>query len=387
MAKLTARGVLAKTAPGLYGDGDGLYLQVAPSGAKSWIYRATLYGKRVAFGLGSLSVLSLAEARVKSNDFKRIIDKGGDPRLVWGKRNPAFEAVARDAFDQLRGKWKSEGHAQRWWASLERDVLPRLGKREVSSITSADVLTVLGPIWAKKPDTARRVAQRISLVIEWAKACKQFEGENPCIAARTALGTAPAKVTHRASMPWADCPAFWARLAQEDGTAALAHRFLLLTAGRAGEVLGARWSEIEGDLWTIPAARMKMDRAHRVPLSEAALGVLAQARGLDPEIVFPSPLRAQRARLLTSNALSALRDRMGVAGITSHGFRTSFRTWAAESARAPNDVAELCLAHVTGKKVERAYQRSDLLDQRRELLGAWARHLTATQGKVVALIR
>lgn len=385
MPRLTARGVASIKVPGVYGDGGGLYLQVSPTGGKSWIYRATLYGKRTAFGLGALGVLTLAEARVKASEFRKIIADGRDPRMVWGRTNPAFEAVARDAFEQARGKWKSAGHAERWWASLERDVLPRLGKREVTAIKMADVIAVLAPIWNEKPDTARRVAQRIQQVFEWARACDLFEGDNPVTGARRALGAAPVKVQHRAAMPWQDAPAFFARLRTDDAMAARAHAFLILTAGRAGEVLGARWSEIEGDVWVIPAARMKMDRAHRVPLSAAALEVLGEVRGAGRDLVFPSPARAQRP--LTSVALSALRTRMGVTGITSHGFRTTFRTWAADSARAPNDVAELCLAHLTGKKVERAYQRSDLLAQRRELLDAWARHLTATQGKVVALIR
>ena len=386
--KLTARAVQSAKGPALLADGAGLYLQVKATGAKSWIYRATLFGKRTEFGLGGATVLSLAQARAKRDDFARIIADGKDPREVWGRTSPSFREIAREAFDARRGKWTSEGHAERWWASLELDVMPRLGRRNIADLAHGDVLAVLNPIWTKKPDTARRIAQRIRAVFDWAKAKGHYVGENPVTPALVALGSQRLEVKHRPAMPWAEAPAFFAQLERQEGIAAAAHRFLILTASRAGEVLGARWAEIEGDLWVIPPERMKMGRPHRVPLSGPALEALDLVRGIGADLVFPTPSRAKGPpRPLTSNAFSALRVRMGVSGITTHGFRTTFRTWAADSARAPREVAELSLAHVTGSQVERAYQRSDLLEQRRELLDAWAGYLRQAGGNVIKLHR
>ncbi|MFN3312560.1 MAG: tyrosine-type recombinase/integrase [Hyphomonas sp.] len=386
--KLTARAVQAAKGPALLADGAGLYLQVKATGAKSWIYRASLFGKRTEFGLGGLALLSLAQARAKRNDFARIIADGKDPREVWGRTSPSFREIALETFQARRGKWSSEGHAERWWSSLELDVMPRLGRREVADLAHGDVLAVLNPIWSKKPDTARRIAQRIRAVFDWAKAKGHYVGENPVASALVALGTQKHEVQHRAALPWQDAPAFFARLERQEGIAAAAHLFLILTASRTGEVLGARWDEIEGDVWTIPPERMKMGRAHRVPLSAAALEAIEPVRGLGGDLIFATPAKTRGpARPMTSNAFSALRGRMGVTGITTHGFRTTFRTWAADSARAPREVAELSLAHVTGSKVERAYQRSDLLEQRRELLDAWAGYLRQAGGKVVRLHR
>lgn len=267
-------------------------------------------------------------------------------------------------------------------------MLPRLGRRSIADLAHGDVLAVLNPIWTKKPDTARRVAQRIRAVFDWAKAKGHYVGENPVTPALVAMGTQRLEVKHRAAMPWQEAPAFFTQLEPQEDIAAAAHRFLILTASRAGEVLGARWAKIEGDLWVIPPERMKMGRPHRAPLSAPALEALDQVRGIGADLVFPTPSRAKGpARPMTSNAFSARRGRTGVSGITTHGSRTTFRTWAADSARAPREVAELSLAHVTGSRVERAYQRSDLLEQNRELLDAWAGYLRQAGGNVIKLHR
>ncbi len=386
--KLTAREVQTAKGPGVLFDGGGLYLQIKPSGAKSWFYRATLFGKRTDLGLGSLADLPLAKARAKRDEYRAIILQGKDPREVWGRSSPSFREIAAETFEARRGKWSSEGHAQRWWASLEHDVLPRIGRREIASLAHGDMLSALNPIWQKKPDTARRIAQRLRAIFDWAKAKGHYVGENPVTSALIALGGQRPQIQHRAAMDWQAVPAFYSALERQEGIAAIAHRFLILTAARAGEALGARWAEIEGDIWIIPAERMKMQRAHRVPLSGPALECLELVRGMGADLVFPSPARGHAAeRPMVSNALTAVRRRMGVEGVTTHGFRTTFRTWAADSARAPREVAELSLAHLTGSAVERAYQRSDLIDQRRDLLDAWARYLTGASGDVVRLVR
>lgn len=386
--KLTSKAVHGAKGPALLADGAGLYLQVKKTGAKSWIYRCTMFGKRAELGLGSLSLVTLAQARAKRDDFARIIADRKDPREVWGRSSPSFAEIAKEAFEARRAKWTSEAHAERWWSSIKREVLPRFGRREIADLTHGDILACLNPIWQQKPDSARRIAQRIRAVFNWAKAKGHFVGENPVDAALVALGTQNHHVQHRSAMAWQGVPAFFANLEDQDGMAAIAHRFLILTAGRVGEILGARWDEIDGELWTIPAVRMKMSRSHRVPLSPAAIECLEAVRGAGRDLIFPTPLKARGPeKQMSSNAITAVRSRMGVAGVTTHGFRTSFRTWAADCARAPREVAEISLAHVTGTSVERAYMRSDLLDQRRDLLDAWARYLTKTSGDVIALHR
>jgi integrase len=392
LGKLTARKVETTREPGLYGDGEGLYLKVSDGGGKSWILRTRVHGKPRKYGLGSVAHITLAEARTKARELRGIARQGADPAAHRKREVLTFREAAKRVHEQLVPTWRSEGHAVRWWGGLEKYAMPKLGDRDLSTIGTHDVLEVLSPIWAKKNDTAQRIRQRMAAVFQWAKGAGHYFGENPANAVAEALPRVRSKVKHMEAMPWQDVPAFMLQLAQRDAVSARALEFLILTAKRSGEVRGARWAEIDGDVWTIPAERMKMHEEHRVPLTPAALAVLEAMRGLDPVFVFPSPQAhrkgpARPAGPMSDMVFKGLFLRMERAGLTAHGFRTSFRTWAQDSAKADRDVAEACLAHAEGNAVVRAYARSDLLDRRRVLMEAWDRYCTGRAGQVVELIR
>ncbi|MEM6550484.1 MAG: site-specific integrase, partial [Pseudomonadota bacterium] len=286
----------------------------------------------------------------------------------------------------IKPNWREGGvHVRHWIASLEHDVFPKIGSKSISDITSADVLSVLTPIWFQKPETARRVRQRIRQVMQWAKGSGFYEAENPV---DTASGSLPRHiqqgVRHLAAMPYQDVPGFMARLTERDSISARALAFTVLTAARSGEARGARWEEfdLEKAVWTLPEARMKMRRDHRIPLSKAALQIVRDMRGLDNELVFPGQ---KRGRPMTDVSLSKALRRMKVEDATVHGFRTSFRTWAAERTNIPREVAEHALAHSVGSAVERAYARSDLFERRRELMDCWANFCLPQRADVVEL--
>jgi integrase len=283
--------------------------------------------------------------------------------------------------------WRSERHGEIWLAALKLYVFPTLGDRPIQTIDSGDVLRVLSPIWATKHDTARRVKQRIATVFDWAKGAGHFPGENPVNGLKKALPVVKHRQEHMASLPWRDLPAFMADLREREGISARALEFAILTAGRSGEIRGARWSEINGDVWEIPAERMKTHRAHRVPLTAEALDVLNAVHGLDGDLVFPSIVRTGGARPMSDTVFAALMKRMKREDLTTHGFRSTFRDWCSESAHADREVAEAALAHSLGDKVERAYARSDLFERRRDLMEAWAKYATGQSGNVVQLVR
>ena len=270
---------------------------------------------------------------------------------------------------------------------MELHVLPKLGNRALQSINSGDVLDVLAPIWAEKHDTARRLKQRISGVFDWAKGAGHYEGDNPAAVVGKSLPRVKQRAQHMASLPWQDLPAFLADLRQREGVSARALEFIILTAGRSGEIRGARWEEMDGACWTVPADRMKSGLEHRVPLCDRALEILEAVKGLDRDLCFPSPSlgRDGKARAQSDTVFKALMGRMGVEGITTHGFRATFRDWCAESALAPREVAEAALSHATGNKVEQAYARSDLFDRRAKLMDAWGRYCCGEAGQVVRL--
>jgi len=375
MAKLTAKSVQALKVAGRYGDGDGLYLEVSRTGSKSWILRVTVHGRRRDIGLGGLSWVSLAEAREKARELRKVAKEGRDPLAEREARQdiPTFEEAARTVYEISKPGWRKGGvHVKHWISSLERHAFPVIGNRSIDTIQSGDVLSVLQPIWFEIPETARRVKQRIRQVMAWAKGANFYTGENPVTAAE---GSLPRHVTgqvqHYAAMPYDALPGFMVDLAKRDGIAAMALRFLILTSARSGEIRGARWSEIdlENGIWTVPGARMKAKKDHRVPLTTEALAALEITRGLDPDLVFPGQ---RRGKPMSDMTLTAVLRRMGRDEFTVHGFRSTFRDWAAERTNVPREIAELCLAHFVGSAVERAYRRSDLFDKRRDLLGRWA---------------
>ena len=364
--------------PGRYADGHGLYLVVDPSGAKRWLLRIVVQGKRRDIGLGGTSLVPLAEAREKALAYRKIARDGGDPLAERRRAQasiPTFAEAAELVHAEHKTTWRNAKHAAQWITTLRTYANPHLGTKRVDQIETPDVLRALAPIWLAKGETARRVRQRIGTVMDWAKAAGHRSGDSPVEGVAKGLPKQGERDEHHAALPYADVPAFVARLRQMSGQGEigrLAFEFLILTAARTGEVLDARWSEIDeaGALWTVPATRMKAGREHRVPLSARAGKVLTWAKGLGGGSALIFPGRAGEKPLSNMVFLMALR-RMAVP-ITAHGFRSSFRDWAAEATNLPREVAEMALAHAIESKVEAAYRRGDLLDKRRELMEQWA---------------
>lgn len=391
--RLTAIAVARAKVPGMYPDGDGLYLQVSGAELKSWLYRYSKDGKTRAIGLGSAreNGLSLADARIKRDEYRTNLARGIDPleakdaekearRLaeIDAAKNISFQdATVQYLADHCAG-WRNVKHAKQWASTLRIYAEPTLGPMPVSAITTAAVLNVLQPIWNTKVDTANRLRGRIETVLDWAKVREFRTGENP---ARWRghldhLLPAPRKlktVKHHAALPYSEIGAFIVELRKREGIGAAALEFAILTAARTSEVLGARWSEIDtkARLWIIPGDRMKSGKEHRVPLSPAALAVLERmhALGLTGDHVFPN---IGRGRPLSNMAMLAQLKRLGRPDLTTHGFRSSFRDWAAEQTNFAAEVAEMALAHTIGNKVEAAYRRGDLMEKRRRLMDAWA---------------
>lgn len=377
---LTALKVKSLSAPGRYADGNGLYLVVDPSGAKRWLLRTVIQGKRTDIGLGGLSVVSLAEARELALSYRKVARQGGDPLAEKRAKTrviPTFKAAAETVHAEHKATWKNAKHAQQWINTLTVYAFPQIGNLTVDRIQTPDVLRVLTPIWLTKPETARRVRQRIGSVLDWAKASGFRAGDNPVEGVSRGLPKQPAGEEHHAAMPYAEVPAFIAALRESNSSlsARLAFEFLVLSASRTSEVLEARWIEIdwENGIWTIPAARMKANREHRVPLSPRALELLKEALRAagTSELLFPG--RAIEKPMSNMVFLKIL-ERMKVK-VTAHGFRSSFRDWAAETTSFPREVAEMALAHTIENKVEAAYRRGDLLERRRELMTEWASFL------------
>jgi len=395
-----------KQSASMYCDGGGLYLQVtrgANSDAihRSWIFRYAVEGRDRQMGLGSIETVGLAEARERAADARRLRERGIDPiEARHASRAAAAAATAKGmTFDQCaaayieanRSGWRNVKHAAQWQATLGTYASPVFGKLSVRAVDTALVLKVIEPIWAVKTETASRVRGRIESVLDWAKVRELRDGENPArwrghldklLPPRSKVR----KVEHYPAAPFDEMPAFMAELCERNGIAALALRFVILTAARTGEALGARWKEIdfEAKIWTVPADRMKGDREHRVPLSDDAMAILERMREVrQGEHVFPG----DRHATLSSMALLMLLRRMGRPDLTVHGFRSTFRDWAAERTAYRGDIVEAALAHAIGDKVEAAYRRGDMIEHRRRLMQAWAEycaHGTAT-ADVVAL--
>ena len=384
--KLTARTV-ATAGAGRFGDGGGLYLVVDPRGSKRWMLLFRHGGRQREMGLGSASVVSLADARRRRDEARQLLAVGRDPIAEKRKAEaPADDAVTFGAFadklvPELVKGFKNAKHAAQWTSTLKTYASP-LQEKPVADITTDDVLSVLQPIWTTKSETASRVRGRIERVLDAAKAKGLRIGENP---ARwrghlDQLLSKRRKLTrgHHAAMPFEDVPAFIAALRRRMAVSAMALEFTILTAVRTGEVLECPWSEIDrkAKVWTIPAARMKADRGHRVPLSPRALEILDKMEPLRRgALVFPS-FRAEEP--LSDMAMLALLKRMGIQA-TVHGFRSSFRDWAGETTNFPREVAEAALSHIVGDETERAYRRGDALEKRRKLMNEWADYVSSAE--------
>jgi integrase len=373
--------VRSLTAPGRYADGNGLYLVVDPSGAKRWLLRVVVHGKRTDIGLGGLKVVSQAEAREEARRLRKIARAGGDPlaeRRTAKRVVPTFEAAAIEVHSGHKVSWKNPKHADQWINTLTAYALPFFGKKQVDQVDSSDVLKALNPIWISKPETARRVLQRIRTVFDWAKASGHCTGDNPVDGVSKVLPKQNAAGSHHAALPYAKASQFIKKLRKVDAGASsrLALEFMILTAVRTSEVLGAQWGEIDlkKKTWAIPAERMKMKREHRVPLAARCIAILTEARKLSDKRTFVFPGRSNDKPL--SNMVFLMLLRRMKFNITAHGFRSTFRDWASEQTSFPNAVCESALAQTIKDKTEAAYNRTDLFDKRRELMADWAGYCT-----------
>ena len=390
MNRLTVAGARALKEPGMYRADPTLYLNVAAGGSKSWIQRIAIHGKRRDIGLGGFPLVGLAEARDKAFENRRLARGGGDPLAEKRKtRVPSFREAARQTFEANRPRWRSAKVAANWWQQMERHAFPRLGDIPVNKIDREDVLAVLTPLWTEKPEIARKLRQRVRATFGWCEAHGFVEANPAGEAIKGALPTMPAVRQHFRALPHGELAAALETVEGSKSAAAskLCFRFLILTAARSGEARGALWSEMDLDTatWTIAAERMKAGAEHRVPLSDAAVEVLEQARPLgdDSGLVFPSPLKPGRP--LSDMSLTKILRTTGIAERTVvHGFRSSFRDWCAETGK-PREIAEAALAH-TVAGVEGAYFRSDLFERRRRLMDQWAAYLTGLDAMVLQVI-
>ena len=396
MGRLTALSAKTLNQPGRHGDGDGLYLYVAPSRTKSWVQRIVIGGRRRDLGLGPYPTVSLAQARAIAQTNRSAVAQGRDPVAEKQEAReatrepspsvPTFAEAAAQVIALRRPTWSNPKHAAQWQSTLETYAFPSIGGKAVDAVSSADALAVLAPIWTTKPETASRVRQRMETVMDWAVA-QGYRVDNP--AGRSLLKVLPKTQrlkAHHQALPYAEVPGVVRRVRESTAgrSTKLAFEFLVLTAARSGEVRGAEWGEIEWEsaTWEVPAARMKARRAHRVPLSARAVEILREASELDggQGLIFPA---ARDGRPASQMTFSALLRRLEIPAVP-HGFRSSFRDWVIEQTSTPWAVAEAALAHNVGNSTEAAYMRSNLFDQRRALMDAWAAYVTGGAGEEVS---
>ena len=382
VARLNAAKVRTIKKPGMHGDGNGLYLRVTGSGSRSWMQRIVIHGRRRDLGLGGYPAIGLAEARALALANKALVTAGRDPLAERrGASAPTFREAAEKVYEANLPRWRNGKHTVNWWGSLERHAFPIIGDVEVDGIRRSDVLAVLEPIWAVRPETARRVRQRIRTILRWCEAHDYCTGNAAGEALNGALPSMPRLKAHHRALPYPEVTKALETVDESDASLAakLCFRFLVLTAARSGEARGATWEEIDEDAreWRISGGRMKGGVQHRVPLSDAALAVLKRAAPLRDEsgLIFPSPAKPGQA--MSDMTLTKVLRTTGLAKrATVHGFRSTFRDWAAECTNAPHAVMELSLAHAVGSSVEQAYARSDLINRRRALMDQWARYVT-----------
>ena len=410
--RLKPKGIDNLKKPGRYADGGGLYLQVGPTGTKSWLFRFMRDGRAREMGLGPVHTVPLASqtqatadgskrevrgARDLAADARRLLLEGIDPiddretrkatgRLAAG-RSKSFKDCAEAYIKAHRASWRNSKHASQWESTLSTYAFPELGELPVAAVDTPAVLKVLEPIWSTKSETASRVRGRIESVLDWATVRGLREGLNPARWRGHLDHTLPrpsqvAKPEHHAALPFVEVPAFITELRKEEGVAAKALEFVILTAARTGEVIGATWDEIDlkAGVWTIPPGRMKGGRGHKVPLTERAVALLKAGRVGGERHVF---VGRESGSGLSNMALLKTLQRMGKGEFTVHGFRSSFRDWASETTTFSREVIEMSLAHAIGDKVEAAYRRGDLFEKRRKLLEAWAAYCASPRRGVV----
>lgn len=382
MGNLTANMLRGSLEPGRHHDGDGLFLNVTSTGARSWICRVQKNGRRRDIGLGSAKKVSLAQARQRSAEVRSQVEAGIDPVLQRKKAEgiPTFREAAAAVYAENKKSWKNKKHRGQWLTSLQTYAFPKIGDVAVSDIESSHVRDVLIAIWLEKNETARRVRQRIGMVIDWAIAKNYRAHPLPMNAINKSLPKVRNRQNHLAALHYSKVAAFVGKLRERESIGRLAFEFLILTAARSGEVRGALWSEIDltERTWTIPAERMKADVEHIVPLSDAALDVLKRARvhkedGND--LVFPGTRHGKPMSDMTLTKIC----RDAEIDAVPHGFRSSFRDWVSEETDFDRDVAEMALAHTIANPVEAAYRRGKLLQKRGKLMNLWADYCAVTR--------
>ena len=390
MKKMTYAEAKALKKPGFYSMGDTLYLRVGYGEGKSWIQRLTIDGKRHDIGLGSFKLVTLAEARDMAFENRKAARIQKRDPLAEKRRAklPTFKRAAIQTWEALQPSWKDGKHTQRWIRTLEKYAYPAVGDMRINKIGREDVLRILTPLWTKRPEIARRLRMKMKQTFTWAQAHGFIEHNVAGEMIDGALPAMPAVKEHYRALPYQDVPAALDTIEKSRAgiAAKLAFRFLVLTAARSGEVRGATWDEIdlEAANWTLKAGRMKGGKAHRIPLSDAALAVLEQVRILDDGsgLIFPSTHRPGK-ELSDMTLLKVLRDNGLADRTTVHGFRSAFRDWCADTGK-PREIAEAALAHVVGG-VEGAYFRSDMIERRRLVMDQWAAYLTGAGADVVQL--
>lgn len=390
IGRLTALKVEKAKEPGMYCDGAGLYLRVTPEGARNWVLRYVLDRKPHWMGLGPASLYGLAEARAKALDARRKRHEGIDPiearraerarQRLDAAKAVTFGEVAALYIAAHRAGWRNEKHASQWEATLKTHAAP-ITSLPVQAVDTALVIKVLEPLWTTRPETASRLRGRIESVLDFAKVREFRDGENPARWRGHLAKLLPSRskvraVKHHAALPFAELPGFLVALRAQEGIAAHALEFAILTASRTGEIIGARWDEVDllDKIWTVPAARMKAHREHRVPLSARALAILTEMQAVrhddhDDAFVFPG---GKAGKPLSNMAFLMLLRRMGRGELTALGFRATFKTWSSERTSFQNEIVEASLAHAIGGKVEQAYMRGDLFEKRRRLMQQWA---------------
>jgi len=385
--KLSASKIEKTTRRGLHGDGGGLYLQIAANGSRSWLFRYTRLDRTRHLGLGAVHTVKLDDAREQARECRKLLRDGIDPfehrkaqrsaALLEAAKSMTFDQCAEAYVNAHQAGWKNKKHVAQWGSTLKTYAAPVLGNLPVQVIDTTLVMKALDPIWKKKPETASRLRGRIEAVLAWATVRGFRRGDNPAVWKNHIDQLLPARskvraIKHHAALPCAELPTFMIDLRIRDAIAARALELLVLTACRTSEILNVRWDEINllERVWTIPADRMKGKREHRVPLSDAAVAVIKKMKDLrQGEYVF---LGAKTGKPLSNMALLMLLERMGRRNLTSHGFRSTFRDWAAECTSFASEVVEMALAHTISSKVEAAYRRGDLFEKRRRLMDTWA---------------
>lgn len=392
--RLTALKVEKIKKPGLYADGGGLCLRVTPEGARNWVLRYMLNGRARWMGLGPLALYGLQDARARALEARRKRHEGLDPiearraerarQRLDAAKSVTFKQCAEAYIAAHRSGWRNAKHAGQWSATLATYAYPHIGELSVQAVDTGLVLRVLEPLWMTKPETASRLRGRIESILDFAKVRDLRDGENPSrwrghldmlLPARSKV----AKVKHHAALPYGELPAFMGALRIQQGIAARAFEFAILTAARTGETIGAGWSELNlaERAWIVPAQRMKAGKGHRIPLSARTLSIIKEMHGLrhaDDGFVFPG---GKPGKPLSNMAFLMLLRRMERSDLTAHGFRATFKTWSSERTSFQKEIVEASLAHTVGGKVEQAYMRGDMFEKRRRLMQQWATFCTS----------